>query len=200
MPNEKQLWVLAGGNGSGKSTFYKHYLETRGIKFLNADLIAKEINPDHPETVSYEAANAAKDIREEMLDKGEVFCFETVFSHPSKIEFVQLAKAKGYSVVLVYIHLNDSSLNEARVHQRTTEGGHDVPTDKIHSRIPRTMQCIKRAAMLVDEVWILDNSSESDRFKQIAVKKNDKIEIKVDPPPEWLFEILPFLCRYRGRE
>jgi predicted ABC-type ATPase len=42
MPNEKQIWVLAGGNGAGKTTFFKHYLAGYGIKFINADLIAKK--------------------------------------------------------------------------------------------------------------------------------------------------------------
>ncbi len=43
------------------------------------------------------------------------------------------------------IHLFDSSLNEARVKQRVSEGGHDVITEKIHSRIPRTLKNIKAA-------------------------------------------------------
>ena len=63
------------------------------------------------------------------------FCFETVFSHESKIDFLARAKANGYKIILVYIHLFDANLNEARVKQRTSEGGHSVPIEKIHSRI-----------------------------------------------------------------
>jgi predicted ABC-type ATPase len=37
----KQLWILAGGNGSGKSTFYEQYLRPQGLSFVNTDLIAK---------------------------------------------------------------------------------------------------------------------------------------------------------------
>ena len=192
MPDQKQLWLLAGANGAGKSTFYKHYLSEHGIKFVNADLIAREIDPDNPETVSYEAANAAARIREAMLDQGASFCFETVFSHPSKIEFITQAKNRNYDVVLVYIHLSDPELNEARVHQRTLEGGHNVPAEKIRSRIPRTMTYIRQALRLANQAWILDNSSEQDRFRQIAVMKNGGYEFKVEPLPEWINEILPF--------
>ncbi len=192
MPEEKQLWLLAGANGAGKSTFYKQYLSKHGIQFVNADLIAREIDLDNPETVSYEAANAAAGIRSEMLDQGASFCFETVFSHPSKIEFIQQAKNKQYDIVLVYIHLINPELNEARVHQRTLEGGHNVPTQKIYSRIPRTIKHIKEALTLVNQAWILDNSSEKDRFKQIAVMKNGRFEFKVHPLPEWINEILPW--------
>ncbi len=143
MSDAKQLWVLAGGNGAGKSTFYNQYLSKYCIKFINADLIAKAINPENPEMFSYEAATLATDMREDMIKQGTSFCFETVFSHESKIDFIAMAKTHGYTVILVYIHLIDSSLNEARVHQRTFEGGHDVPVDKIHSRIPRTIKHVK---------------------------------------------------------
>jgi predicted ABC-type ATPase len=73
--------------------------------------------------------------------------------------------ANGYIIILVYIHLFDSSLNEARVKQRISEGGHSVPIEKIYSRIPRTIQFIKTALSIVDEARILDNSSKDDPFQ-----------------------------------
>ena len=191
MPDEKQLWVLAGGNGAGKSTFFKHYLEDYGIKFVNADMIAKEINPRNPEELSYDGAAIAAYIRNDLLSEGASFCFETVFSHDSKIDFIAQAKGMGYKIILVYIHLIDSSLNEARVYQRTKEGGHGVPAEKIHSRIPRTMKNIRIALTMVDEARILDNSSEENRFQQMVVMKSGEYEIKVDPIPDWVKAILP---------
>ena len=191
MPNKKQLWVLAGGNGAGKSTFFKHYLVDYGIKLVNADLIAKEINAEKSEQLSYDAATIAESIRNDLLSQGVSFCFETVFSHESKIDFIARAKGMGYKIILVYIHLIDSSLNEARVHQRTKEGGHSVPAEKIYSRIPRTMKHIKIALTIVDEAWILDNSSEQNRFQQMAVMKSGEYVFKVDPIPDWVKAILP---------
>lgn len=191
MPDKKQLWILAGGNGAGKSTFYKHYLEVHGIKFVNADIIAKEIRSRGAREVSYIAAEIAGKIRNDLLSQGVSFCFETVFSHESKIDFLAQAKSLGYEIILIYIHLINSSLNEARVYQRTKEGGHDVPAEKIHSRIPRTMKHIKEALAIVDEARILDNSYEGDRFNQVAVMKSGKYEILIEPAPDWLKEILP---------
>jgi predicted ABC-type ATPase len=117
--------------------------------------------------------------------------FETVFSHESKIDFIAQAKANGYKIILVYIHLFDSSLNEARVKQRVAEGGHDVPTEKIHTWIPRTMKHIKTALSIVDEARMLDNSSKDDPFRQIIVMMTGNHEAKVDPLPEWAKELLP---------
>ena len=191
MTNSRYLWVLAGGNGAGKSTFYNQYLSKYGISFVNADLIARDLDSENPENLSYHAATLAAKIREDLISQGVSFCFETVFSHKSKIDFLAHAKANGYTIILVYIHLFDSSLNEARVKQRISEGGHSVPIEKIHSRIPKTMKLIKTALSIADEARILDNSSKDDPFKQMIVMKSGNYEIKSNPLPEWARDLIP---------
>lgn len=191
MTSGKQLWLLAGGNGAGKSTFYRLFLEPAGMKIVNADLIASNINPEKPEKVSYEAAGVAEHIIKGLLDRGISFCYETVFSHVSKIDLIANAKAKGYEIILVYIHLASAELNEARVRQRVSEGGHDVPHDKIYGRIPRTMENISKVLQLVDEARFLDNSSREDPFRQIVVIKLGALRKKLETPlPGWMEEIL----------
>jgi predicted ABC-type ATPase len=191
MNDSKQLWILAGGNGAGKSTFYHQYLAKYGIKFVNADLIAKEIDYENTEESSYQAATIAAKIRDDLISKGVSFCFETVFSHESKIDIIAQAKAHGYRVILIYIHLNDSTLNEGRVQQRISEGGHSVPPEKIHSRIPRTKKNIKSALPLVDEARLLNNSFRDDPFQQIVVFKAGEYKELISPLPGWVIEILP---------
>ena len=191
MASPRQLWVLAGGNGAGKSTFYRLYLAKSGIPFVNADLIAQDIDPENAEAISHQAATVAARIRDDLIAQGFSFCFETVFSHESKIDLIGQAKANGYTVILVYIHLFDSSLNEARVRQRVAEGGHSVAAEKIHSRIPRTVKHIKTALSIVDEARILDNSSTRDPFQQLVVIKGRYYDVKVDPLPQWATDLLP---------
>ena len=190
MAVSKQLWVLAGGNGAGKTTFYDLFLAPGGIKLVNADVIAKAISPQNPENVGYEAANVAEQIRQELLQQGVSFCFETVFSHVSKIDFVAEARALGYEVILVYIHLETAELNEARVYQRITEGGHSVPVDKIYSRIPRTMRHISAVMPLVNEARLLDNSHRDDPFRQLACVRLGRRQWTDHPLPQWAAEIL----------
>lgn len=190
MTESKQLWLLAGGNGAGKSTFYRLFLKPRGIKFINADLIAMEIVPDHPEEASYKASHMAGRLREDLLREGFSFCFETVFSHVSKIDFVAKAKSMGYEVILVYIHLDFPELNEARVHQRVGEGGHNVPVEKIHNRIPRTMKNVSTVLPLVDSARLLNNSLYENPFEQVAVVSLGRYKKLVSPMPKWAEEIL----------
>lgn len=190
MKKEKQLWLLAGGNGAGKTTFYRLQLEPLGMPFVNADVLAKQLHPDQPEQHSYEAARIAEAIRLRLLQDGRTFCFETVFSHPSKIDFVATAKALGYEIVLVFIHLEQTQLNLARVAQRMSEGGHAVPDEKVKARIPRTLQLIKQVLPLSDQAYILDNSRADSPFRQIAVIRNGCLELKRVSIPEWCQELL----------
>jgi predicted ABC-type ATPase len=194
MSGRKQLWLLAGANGAGKSTFYRLYLKPRGIPFVNADLIAREMAPGNPEAASYKAAMVAERLRSDLLNRGVSFCFETVFSHVSKIDFIAHAKTLGYEVILVYIHLENPELNEARVNQRVTEGGHNVPPEKIFSRIPRTMKNISTILPLVDSARLLDNSSRKNPFRQVASVQKGRKCILTDELPAWaekLLETLP---------
>jgi len=190
LTERKQLWILAGGNGAGKSTFYRTQLAPLGLPFVNADILAKEVYPQSPEEHSYDAAKLATEIRFQLLHEGRSFCFETVFSHPSKIDFVAQAKALGYEIILVFIHLDSVSLNQARVAQRLSEGGHNVPDEKVASRIPRVLQNIKKTLPLCDQVRILNNSRIDSPFEQVAVIRNGKKLQQEIALPDWAKELL----------
>lgn len=181
----RQLWLLAGGNGAGKSTFYRTRLAPLGLPFVNADVIARELYPDSPEQHSYTAAKIAEEMRNKLLLEGRSFCFETVFSHPSKIDFIARAKALGYQIILVFIHLESAGLNKARVSQRVEEGGHNVPHDKVETRIPRLLANIKTAIPLCDHVRLLDNSRADDPFQMVITMRDGAVESHRFPVPDW---------------
>ncbi len=190
MNQRKQIWLLSGGNGAGKSTFYRTQLEPRGLNFVNADILARHLFPDAPEAHSYTVAKVAEEMRNRLLEEGRSFCFETVFSHPSKIDFLARAKALGYEIVLVFIHLQSTALNLARVSQRVQEGGHFVPDEKVKTRIPRTLANVRKALPLCDHVYLLDNSLYSDPFRNIAEIHATMLQSNVTSLPGWASELL----------
>ena len=190
MAMNKQLWLLAGGNGAGKSTFHRLFLQPQGVPFVNADLIAKELFPNAPEVRSYDAARLAEELRRRLLLEGKSFCFETVFSHPSKIDFVAQAKALGYEIILVFIHLDNPALNNARVAQRVEQGGHAVPEGKVLSRIPRTLNHVRTVIPLCDQVRVLDNSSAREPYKKVALLRAGAVIETAEIIPAWAVELL----------
>lgn len=177
--------MVVGGNGAGKSTFYEHMLKPAGLPFINADIIAKEVFPEAPEQRSRDAARIAEKMRRDLLSEGRSFCFETVFSHPSKIDFIAQAKTRGYTIILVFIHVDSVSLNHARIAQRVIEGGHNVDPQKVADRIPRTLKHIQMAAPLCDQVWVLDNSRLDQPFQKVLTLRQGVKTSHIDPLPLW---------------
>jgi predicted ABC-type ATPase len=182
--------MLVGGNGAGKSTFYRLALEPLGLPFVNADLLARVAFPDDPEAHSYDAAMLAEGLRHQLLKDRLSFCFETLYSHPSKIDFVAHAKALGYQIIMVFIHLESSVLNQARVAMRVNDGGHNVPSEKVISRIPRLLRHVQASIPLVDVLRVYDNSSALDPFRPVLTIRQGAVQLHQDPLPTWAAAML----------
>jgi len=180
--------AVAGSNGAGKSTFYHAHLRAAGLRFINADVLAKDLQTD-----AYAAAELADALRRQLVAQRESFVFETVFSDPAgdKVKFLQDAADKGYNVVLCFIGLPDADISEERVSMRVSQGGHDVPTDKLVSRYPRTLQNLRLALQSLPHVLIFDNSDLSQPFREILRSENGHITSLRKLVPTWLKPLLP---------
>jgi predicted ABC-type ATPase len=155
----KQLHVVAGPNGSGKTTFVTELLapELPGYPYVNADEIAKARWPANPAAHAYEAARVAAETRAQLITAGRSFIAETVFSHPSKLELIRSARQAGYHVVL-HAMLVPEELAVRRVAYRVRSGGHDVPEPKIRERYRRLWPLIAQAVSLADRAVVYDSS------------------------------------------
>ncbi len=161
--------AISGPNGAGKATFFHSHLAAAGLRFVNADVLAVElaIKP-------YEAARLADALRKTLIGRGESFVFETVFSDPVGDKVASLAEAarSGYVVVLCYIGLSGPDQSAERVAMRVTQGGHDVPDDKLQSRFSRTLANLRAAIERLPHVLIHDNSDLNVPYRLVAVFKH----------------------------
>lgn len=157
-----RLDLVVGPNGAGKSTFVELTLASLLPKsvFVNADEIAKRRWPDDTATHAYEAAQIAADTRTRLIELGQYFIAETVFSHPSKLELIDAAHAAEYTVVL-HVLLIPEELAVQRVRHRVQAGGHDVPEDKIRERYQRLWALIATAITRCDSATVYDNSART---------------------------------------
>ncbi|HEX7246121.1 MAG TPA: AAA family ATPase [Solirubrobacterales bacterium] len=155
----KQLHVVVGPNGSGKTTFVEEFLalELPGYAYVNPDEIAKARWPTDPDAHAYEAAQVAADTRAHLIAGGQSFVAETVFSHPSKLNLIRSAQETGYQVVL-HAMLVPEELTVRRVAYRVLMGGHDVPEHKIRERYHRLWRLVAQAIALADRAVAYDNS------------------------------------------
>ena len=186
--NQRPVVVaLAGPNGAGKSTFYGSHLKATGLRWVNADVLARALEVD-----AYRAAELAGALREKLLEQQESFVFETVFSDPvgDKISFLQRAAGAGYNVILCFIGISDPAVSEERVTMRVTQGGHDVPTEKLVARFPRTLENLRKSIRTLPHVFVFDNNNLSDPYRQMAIFHDGKADFLSDSLPVWMQEIL----------
>ena len=177
------LVALAGPNGAGKTTFFHSHLKPAGLRFLNADEVARELEVD-----AYGAARVVRELREELVRQRESFVFETVLSDPvgEKVSFLQAVAQAGYTVVLCFIGLSGPGTSEQRVAMRVAQGGHDVPSEKLVSRFPRTLANLRSAIRELPHVLIFDNDDLRSPFRRVAVFEAGRMVWSAKQMPQWL--------------
>ena len=154
--------VLAGPNGAGKSTLYDLALRPRiAAEFVNPDRLVFEKLGRHAVTrdEAQLGQRLAEERRDALLAARQSLVTESTFSHPSKLELVQRAKALGYRVVVYHVHLETVEQAIARVAHREALGGHPVPEANLRGRYARNPAIIRRAVLMADQAIIFDNSA-----------------------------------------
>ncbi len=158
------LIVIAGPNGSGKTSITSKILEHQWIEncvYINPDMIANDIYGDwNSHEAVLKAVIHAEKIREDCLIKQKSLIFETVLSSYSKLEYIQRAKELGYFIRLFFVGTESPTINASRVAQRVMNGGHDVPINKIISRYSKSISNCCVASKIVDRAYIYDNTIE----------------------------------------
>lgn len=134
---------------------------------------------------SYIAASIANFFREILLRAESTFSFETVMSHPSKVEFLKKAKAQGFKTYLYFVSTRDPKINIERIGLRVTKGGHNVLEKKVIDRYYRSMELLYDAFMIVDRAFVFDTTF-SDHCSLLIEKKSNTMEILEDSIPEWV--------------
>lgn len=157
----KQLYIIAGCNGAGKTTASFTILpEILGCKeFINADEIAKGLSPFKPESVAVQAGRIMLTRIDELLQKGETFAFETTLATKSYKQKIEWAQANGYEVTLLFFWLDSPNIAKERVAQRVAEGGHNIPLETIERRYYNGIANLFTIYIdMVDICYIFDNS------------------------------------------
>ncbi len=158
----KQLYIISGCNGAGKTTASFDLLpEVLDCKeFVNADEIARGISPFQPETVSFEAGRIMLQRIQDLLVQGNDFAFETTLATKSFKNLIKQAKNLDYTVTLLYFWLESPDLAIARVKTRVSEGGHNIPEEVVKRRyFAGLANLFKIYNELCDMVVIYDNST-----------------------------------------
>jgi len=163
------------------------FVKARDAEKLTGSIkVADNILTVEPQFVdSYFSAFVAEFLRLGMLNVVDKFTVETVMSDPAKLDYIRLAKQMGYRIYLYFIATKDVNINIKRVGQRTEEGGHGVPVEKIIKRYDRSLDNMYSAMQLSDRAYFFDNSESEYIWLAEYNGKSQTIYLKVDTVPGW---------------
>lgn len=163
----KVIKIIAGPNGSGKTTFADTFLNTSKTKipFLNPDLIATGLGPLGSEAASFQAGRILISEIKSKIEKGDSFTFESTLSGLTYFAILKEAKKNGYSIQIYFVYLNKISLNLLRIKKRVSMGGHNIPKATVKRRHLKCFENFwKLYRGLTDNWTILDNSNSKPKL------------------------------------
>lgn len=171
--------VIAGPNGSGKTTFVSEYLRDSEVSvYISADAIAERLvsRPEEMGSVKIQAGRLFIREIQELIQSGTDFIVEVTLSGKGFERTISQLKRAGYTVAIVFVFLKSAETCIARVRNRVQAGGHHVPTEDVVRRFYRSKHNFWYTYRnLVDEWHLFYNSAEHPQ--EVASGEGDKVTV-----------------------
>ena len=176
--NKRNAYIIAGPNGSGKTTFAIEFLPeyVQCPNFINADMIAHGLSPFSPGAAAIKAGKLVLEQINKFANQGADFAFETTLSGKSYLNLFKALKEKGYKIHIFFLWIPDVNLAITRIKNRVSQGGHDVPQQDVIRRFKRSISNFFKLYQPYADSWMLFNNADLNPIL-IAERKNGKIRI-----------------------
>ena len=175
----KNVMVIAGPNGSGKTTFVSEYLRDSEVSvYIGADAIAERLvsRPEEMDSVKIQAGRLFIREIQELIQSGTDFIVEVTLSGKGFVRTISQLKDAGYTVTIVFIFLKSAETSVARVRNRVSGGGHHVPTEDVVRRFYRSKYNFWHTYRnLVDRWSLVYNSTE--HFQEVASGEGNEVTV-----------------------
>jgi predicted ABC-type ATPase len=175
------LYIIAGPNGVGKTTFADRYLpdEAKQLEFVNADLIARGLSPYDPDSVAIEAGKILLRRVRELIAHHTGFTWETTMSGRTAVSWLRQAREAGFALKAYFLWVRNPETTIRRIRQRVAEGGHSISEDVSRRRFYKTIQNFFAVYRPLMTSWkLLQNELPGPRL--LAVEKQGRLAVR-DP-------------------
>lgn len=160
-PPERTIIIIAGPLGPCKTTFTNQLLsgDRERLPFVNADFIARGLNPDEPEADAFRAGKLMLRRIQELVNSGESFAFETILSGRGFACAIPDWQSQRYRVELYFLIVASPETSIARVARRVRQGVHHVPEDVIRRRLYGGLRNFHEVYKPLVDSWVLDDGT-----------------------------------------
>lgn len=187
------ITVIAGVNGAGKSSIAGASIRKKGGEYFNPDEVARDLMAEDSTLSQYDANAKAWTMGYEQLVKAitldQDYTFETTLGGNTITQCLLEAIQNGTQVRIFYCGLSSPEMHIERVAYRVSQGGHDIPEDKIRERFTRSIHNMMQLLPHCDQVAVYDNSAPLCNgipgIKKLFRVKAGKIQIFEIDMPDW---------------
>ena len=174
------IYLIAGANGVGKTTFAREFLpkEVNCLRFMNADEVARGLSPFAPEAAAIRAGRVLIGEIRAALKSRDSFGWESTLSGRGHIRVLRDARAAGYEIELHYLSVPTPRICIERVAQRVREGGHDVPIPDIRRRFRRSIENLVDLYLPLADRWTIWDSSTTRPTAVLDSAKDGAVDLR----------------------
>ena len=190
-----ELIIIAGCNGSGKSTFAKSFLSS-GISSFDYDKLflrnyASLLDIDFRDDMAKNMTTAAfEEVANRAIQSRTDFCYETNFdTHP--VSWAEKFKGAGFSLNLIFFCLANQEIARKRVEIRTENKGHFVSNTTIDFKWKAGYRNANLHYQMFDKILIVDNSKHNQVYTNLVQMEYERFELMTEELPEYFERRFP---------